>query len=110
MSTQIHHFVLTYDGSIREFTAETAAKVVAGADRVPEFADLMVRYLQVTVDDGAENEIRIQTAGACIQFDGEGRLTETVAPSDQQQITRFEHDAVIQWALRDRPAVAPTFH
>lgn len=110
MSMQIRHFVLTHDGRIREFTAEQAALVAAGTSRMPEFADSHVRYLQLTVDDDLGNELKVQTAGASIRFDGDGRVLEAGPPSDKELISRFEHDAVVQWALRDRPAVAPTFH
>lgn len=110
MSTHIRHFVLTQEGSIREFSAEQAALVAAGDSRMPEFADSHVRYLQLTVNDEASNEIKIQTAGAMIKFDHEGRMAEAKPPAESEQISRFEHDAVVQWALRDMPNVAPTFH
>ncbi|HEX4871124.1 MAG TPA: hypothetical protein VFV27_02320 [Nevskiaceae bacterium] len=110
MSTQIRHFVLTLDGRIREFSAEQAARVAAGAGAVPDLADARVRYLQVVVDDGGSNEIRIQTAGASLQFDSQGRIREARAPKDDEQISRFEHDAVVQWTLRGRPDVGPVFH
>ena len=35
LSTQIHHFVLTPDGRLREFSPEQAAKVAAGAVKLP---------------------------------------------------------------------------
>lgn len=111
MSTQIRHFLLTTDGGIREFSTEQAAMIAAGASRLPEFAASKLRYLQLTLDDEINSgELKVQTAGACIQFDADGRLTEASAPNESEQITRFEHDAVVQWALRNIPAVAPTFH
>ncbi|MGH8505212.1 MAG: hypothetical protein ACRETM_04520 [Stenotrophobium sp.] len=111
MSAQIRHFLLTQDGGIREFTVEQAALIAAGASRLPEFAERRVRYLQLTVDDESSNgELKVQTAGSCIRFDAEGRLTESTPPAENEQISRFEHDAVVQWALRNIPAVAPTFH
>lgn len=111
MTTQTRHFVLTPEGGIREFTPEQAALIAAGADRVPEFAGHDLRYLQLTLEDTAESgELRVQTAGARIHFDDDGRLTEAGPPVDSEPITRFEHDAVVQWALRDVPAVGPTFH
>lgn len=111
MSMQVRHFVLTPEGGIREFSMEQAALIAAGASRVPELADRRVRYLQLTVDDSADSgELKVQTAGASILFDAEGRLTEASPPSDAEQISRFEHDAVVQWALKSIPAVAPTFH
>jgi hypothetical protein len=108
---QIRHFLLTPEGGIREFTAEQAASIAAGANRLPEFAGCDIRYLQLSMDDSVDNgEIRIQTAGARIHFDDHGKLTEAGPPSESEPITHFEHDAVVQWALRDLPAVAPTFH
>lgn len=104
------HFLLTADGDICEFAAERAALVAAGADRLPEFAECRVRYLQVTVDNENGPEIRVQTAGAAIEFDGEGKLKEAGPPADGEEISGFEHDAVVQWAIRDIPNAAPTFH
>lgn len=110
MSTQVRHFLLTPEGGIREFSTEQAALVATGSSRLPELADRQVRYLQLTVDDTEAGEIRVQTAGASVRFDAEGRVAEAGPAPDEQPITRFEHDAVVQWALRDVPAVAPTFH
>lgn len=110
MNNHVRHFVLTGDGSIREFTPEQAAGVAAGASRMPEFADARLRYLQLTLEDQSESEIRIQSAGASIKFDGDGRLLEAGPPQPEDQISGFEHDAVVQFVLRDRPQVGPTFH
>ncbi|HUP91450.1 MAG TPA: hypothetical protein VM074_04320 [Solimonas sp.] len=111
MSTQIRHFVLTPEGGIREFSTEQAALIAAGSDRMPEYADRRLRYLQLTVDDTSDsNELKVQTAGASIKFDADGRLAEAGPPTESDQISRFEHDAVVQWALRNVPTVGPTFH
>lgn len=106
----VRHFVLTPEGRIHEFTAEQAAMIAAGADRLPEFADSRVRYLQVTVDAGNTSEIRVQTAGANIRFDQEGKMLEASPPSAEDALSGFEHDAVVQWAIRDIPSAGPTFH
>ncbi|PTU30814.1 hypothetical protein [Stenotrophobium rhamnosiphilum] len=111
MSTQVRHFLLTQDGGIREFSTDQAALIAAGASPLPEFAESRLRYLQLTLDDtSSKGELKVQSAGACVRFDAEGRVTETTAPGENEQITRFEHDAVVQWALRDIPTVAPIFH
>jgi hypothetical protein len=111
MDMQIRHFLLTPEGGIREFSSEQAALIAAGANRLPEFATRRVRYLQLTLGEANDNgEIRIQTAGASIQFDDEGKMAEAGPPADDEQISRFEHDAVVQWALKSIPTVAPTFH
>ena len=109
---QIRHFVFTSDGKIREFSPEQAAMVAAGAGTLPEFADSRVRYLQVTLEenDAEADEMKILTSGASIQFDGEGKIAKAGPPEDADPISRFEHDAVVQWALRDIPAVRPVFH
>lgn len=107
---QIRHFVLTSFGDIREFTTEQAALIAAGADTLPEFARQRLRYLQVTLEDGSESELKIQTAGASIHFDAEGRMTEAGPPADNENISRFEHDACVQWALKDLPITPLTFH
>ena len=106
----VRHFVLTPEGRIHEFTAEQAALIAAGADRRPEFADRRLRYLQVTVDDGNASEIRVQTAGASIRFDEEGKMLEATPPTPDEALSGFEHDAVVQWAIRDIPSAGPTFH
>lgn len=110
-NTLIRHFILAPDGSIREFSPQQAALIASGTDRVPEFAGRDLRYLQLTVDDKMNNgEVRIQTAGARVHFDDTGRLIEAGPPKESEPITHFEHDAVVQWALRELPVVAPTFH
>ena len=107
---QIRHFVLTTAGDIREFSTEQAALIAAGSNKLPEFADQRLRYLQVSLDNATETELKIQTAGACIRFDADGRMTEASPPADHENISRFEHDACVQWALKDIPATAVTFH
>lgn len=113
LSTHIHHFVLTPDGRLREFSPEQAAKVAAGAGKLPEFADHSVRYLQVTVSRESDEELKVITAGARIKFDHDGRLTEAgpmpVGDRDQR-ISHFEHDACVQWALRELPAEPVVYH
>lgn len=110
MSTT-RHFVITPNDGIREFSADQASRIAAGAHQLPEFAGCALRYMQLTVDEASDNgEVRIQTAGASIRFDAEGRLKDALPPNDAERISTFEHDAVVQWALRDMPAVAVTFH
>jgi hypothetical protein len=110
MSAETRHFLLTQEGFVREFTGEQAALIAAGANRLPEFADLRMRYLQVTFDPEADTEIRVQTAGASIRFDAEGRLSEAVPPDDSESINRFEHDTCVQWALREVAVLKTTIH
>jgi hypothetical protein len=111
MNDNIRHFILTPEGGIREFTADQAAGIAAGASKIPEFANRDLRYLQLTMMDNVQSgELKIQTAGARVHFDGDGRMTEAGPPVESEPITHFEHDAVIQWVLRDVPAAAPTFH
>ncbi len=108
---EVRHFLLTPEGGIREFSTEQAALIASGNDRLPEFAGRDLRYLQLTLDSKADgNEISIRTSGARIHFDDSGRVAEAGPPLESEPITHFEHDAVVQWALRDVPAVAPTFH
>lgn len=111
LSTHIHHFVLTPDGRLREFSPEQAAKVAAGAGKLPEFADHSVRYLQVTVSRESDEELKVITAGARIKFDHDGRLTEAGPIGDRdQRISHFEHDACVQWALREWPSEPVIYH
>jgi hypothetical protein len=110
MSNEIRHFVLTQSGEIREFSSDEAAAIAAGANRLPEFAHSRMRYLQVSWSDESATEMRIQTAGAAIRFDAEGRLTEATPPAEEEKISRFEHDTCVQWALRESAAAPLTFH
>ncbi len=111
MTQHIRHFILTPEGGIREFTADQAAGIAAGAAHLPEFANRDLRYLQLSLQDSRnKGELKIQTAGARIHFDEYGPMTEAGPPTDKEPITHFEHDAVVQWVLRDVPAAAPTFH
>ena len=108
---EIHHFILAPDGRVREFSAEQAAKVAAGAGKLPEYADASLRYLQVTVSKESEEELKVITAGAKIRFDHDGRLTEAGPIGDRdQRISHFEHDACVQWALREWPAEPVIYH
>jgi hypothetical protein len=108
---EVHHLVLTPDGGLREFPPELAAKVAAGAGKLPEFAERRVRYVQVTVTDETDGELKVVTAGASIKFDRDGRLTEAgPIEGDDARISPFEHDACVQWALRTWPAPPVVFH
>ena len=110
-NTQIHHFVLTPDHRLREFPGELAAKVAAGAGKLPEYADHALRYLQVTVSKESDEELKVITAGAKIKFDHDGRLTEAGPIGDRdERISHFEHDACVQWALREWPTDPVTYH
>ena len=108
---EIHHLVLTPEGGIREFSPEQAAKVAAGEGKLPEYAERRVRYVQVTVSDETDGELKVMTAGASIRFDRDGRLTEAgPIGKDDPRISAFEHDACVQWVLRDWPAPPVVFH
>ena len=110
MTVQTLHFLLTPEGGVREFSAEQAGLVVTGSGRLPEFARRRIRYLQVTLSDDSDNEVQVQTTGASIGFDADGRLTEAGPTRDDEPITRFELDACVQWALKSRPNLGVTFH
>ena len=113
MSTtpEIHHLVLTPEGGIREFSPEQAARVAAGEGKLPEYAERRVRYVQVTVSDETDGELKVVTAGASIKFDSDGRLTEAgPIGNNDPRISPFEHDACVQWALREWPAEPVVYH
>ncbi len=97
--TQIRHFLLRADGAIELIPSERAAAVAAGVSTLPEFAAQRAHYLQVIVDEPAEdNSIQVRTAGALVGFDAEGRInTDEIDVSDQ--IGSFEHDTCVQLAL-----------
>lgn len=110
MNTEIRHYVLTPGGAIREFSADEAALIAAGANRIPEFADSDMRYLQVSWEPEVEQELKVQTAGAAIHFDGEGRMVEARPTNEKETISRFEHDTCVQWALREVVLARPTLN
>lgn len=99
----IKHFLLTEDGSIREFNAEEAARIANGVNSLPEYADSSLRYVQVVVDEAdEENSLHVKTAGALLRFDHDGRLSEAEGNrEDEDAISRFEHDTCVQLALKD---------
>lgn len=99
----IRHFLLTHDGSIEEFSEEDAVRVAMGDTPLPRFADKRLRYLQVAVEEPDESgQIQVRTMGAVIGFDGEGRLREAGVPDDEAEtVSYFEHDACVQFALKD---------
>lgn len=107
ISMHIKHFVLTDDGRIREYSSEEAFSVANGMTRIPELADLKVRYLQVRFDEeSAEDDaMQIVTAGASIRFDADGRLCEAdnleiaEEPQEKAPITAFEQETCVQLAL-----------
>lgn len=97
------HFLLTHEGSIEEFSEEEAVLVATGDTSLPRFADKRLRYLQVAVEEPDDSgQIQVRTLGAVIGFDGEGRLREAGAPDDEAEtVSYFEHDACVQFALKD---------
>ena len=102
MSTR--HFLLTPNGAVEEFTDAEASAVAAGKHDLPRFADKRLRYVQVAFDDKAndEGEIQVRTMGAVVCFDTDGRLADTDrATEDGDEVSSFEHDACVQFALRD---------
>lgn len=100
----VHHFLLTQDGAIEEFTEEEASAVAEGKRDLPRFAEKRLRYVQVAYEDQAndDGEIHVRTVGAILSFDAEGRLKEAgSADNEQDRLDAFEHDACVQYALRD---------
>lgn len=99
----IRHFLLTHEGSIEEFSEEEASRVASGDTSLPRFAEKRLRYLQVAVEETDEaGRIQVRTLGAVIGFDAEGRLREAGAPDGEEDtLTHFEHDACVQFALKD---------
>lgn len=100
----VRHFLLTDDGAMEEFTEDEASAVAEGKQDLPRFADQQLRYVQVAFDDKAneEGEIQVRTLGAIVKFDDEGRLAEANQTRDaQDELNEFEHDACVQFALRE---------
>lgn len=100
----VRHFLLTQDGAVEEFSDAEAAAVAEGKQDLPRFADKRLRYVQVAFDDSAndDGEIHVRTIGAVVRFDNEGRLAESDRTGeDSEALSAFEHDACVQFALRD---------
>ena len=100
----IRHFILTNDGRIEEFSENEASKVASGDSVLEQFADLRLRYVQVAYDEETDSsgELKVRTMGAVINFDGEGRISGAGSPSNKSEaLSRFEHDACVQFALRE---------
>lgn len=99
----IRHFLLTHEGSIEEISEEEAVRVASGNASLPRFADKRLRYLQVAVEEPDDNgQIQVRTLGAVVGFDAEGRLHEAAMPTGEAEtVSYFEHDACVQFALKD---------
>lgn len=100
----IRHFILTNDGEIEEFSEHDASRVASGTVLLARFADSRMRYVQVAYDDerDANGELKVRTMGAVISFDGEGRIESAGSPDGETEaLSRFEHDACVQFALRE---------
>lgn len=100
----IRHFLLTNDGQMEEFSEEEASRVANGMRPLPQHADAQLRYVQVAFDEYSndDGEIRVQTMGAIVSFDQNGRLCSAGASEVQDNsLSHFEHDACVQFALRD---------
>lgn len=98
------HFLLTNNGQIEEFSDTEASGVASGCQPLPQHADDKLRYVQVAFDEQADDdgEIRVQTLGAIVHFDADGRLCSADSPqADEAALSHFEHDACVQFALRD---------
>lgn len=110
-NSEIKHFVLTPEGSVREFSADDAARVASGQSSLPEYAETRLRYLQIALDESADNEIRVHAGVALLQFDEQGTFSGAEAPEgDNDQVDPFEYDACIQWALRENGSTELVYH
>lgn len=98
------HFVLTQDSTIEEFSEEQASRVAEGSDTLPRFADKRLRYVQVDFDDDADSngELHVRTLGAVISFDDQGRMLQADSlENEADELSHFEHDACVQFALKE---------
>ena len=98
------HFILTNDGRIEEFSEDQASRVANGTEALTEFADTRLRYVQVAFDEQADHngEYRVRTLGAIVSFDANGRVDSAATPDgESESLSQFEHDACVQFALRE---------
>ncbi len=100
----VRHFLLSHDGCMQEFSESEAAAVAEGERDLPEYADRRLRYVQVAFEDQAneDGEIHVRTLGAIVCFDADGRVREAGSAEDERDtLDSFEHDACVQYALRE---------
>lgn len=100
----IRHFLLTNDNVVEEFTDEQASRVAEGTDILPRFADARLRYVQVDIADSVDDngELRVRTLGAIVTFDDDGRMIQADgAEQDTDELSHFEHDTCVQFALNE---------
>ena len=105
----IKHYIVT-DSFIREFTDEEGTRVANGDRLLPEYADSKLRYVQVMLNPKeSEGAVQVQIAGAYLQFDEQGRLTEAGA-REVDETDKFEHETCVQLALSNRYGESITVH
>lgn len=105
----IKHYIVTED-RIREFSDEEGTSVANGQRLLPEYADSKLRYVQVVVNPNErEGAVQVQIAGAYLQFDDQGRLTEAGA-REVNEDDKFEHETCVQLALDKRYGDSTTVH
>jgi len=105
----VKHFIVNH-GEVREFTGEEGSKVANGERLLPEYADSKIRYVQVVVQPREqENGVQVQIAGAYLQFDENGRLSEAAA-RESDDLDRFEQETCVQLALHNRYIEPATVH
>jgi hypothetical protein len=101
--SHIKHFLIA-EGDIREFSHEQAARIAMGSTCLPEYAQKKLPYLQVSLDE-VEQGLRVQTSGAMIAFDDQGRMASALPPDSQELLSSFEHDTCVQLALNHHGTV-----
>jgi hypothetical protein len=97
------HYVFENRGSIREFEHDESLAVASGMRMLPEYANERVRYLQVQVVAPKEPDpkVEVRIAGAYLNFDDYGQLTEAEALTDENELSPFERETCAELAVAE---------
>lgn len=97
------HYIFEEAGAIREVAHEDSIQVANGMMILPEYANERIRYLQVQVvnPETAEPKVEVRIAGAYLNFNERGQLTEAEALSEENEVSPFERETCAELALAD---------
>lgn len=97
------HYIFEAHGNIREFEHDESIGVASGMKMLPEYANERIRYLQVQVvaPKEADPKVEVRIAGAYLNFDDYGQLTEAEALTDETEVSPFERETCAELAVAD---------
>lgn len=97
------HYIFETHGNIREFEHDESIEVATGMKMLPEYANERIRYLQVQVvsPTNPDPKVEVRIAGAYLNFDDYGQLTEAEALTDENEVSPFERETCAELAVAD---------